>query len=75
MLWEIAVFFSLTVNKYETDPNKNSKNLPIGIKYDANSGWLKKNNLSSINGFSNVKFPPNCAKNTLTNKKKVKKPK
>ena len=38
MLRENAIFFNLAVNMYDTDPNKNSKNLPIGIKYDANSG-------------------------------------
>ena len=42
MLCENAIFLNLTVNRYDTDPHKNSKNLTIGIKYAANPGWLKK---------------------------------
>ena len=32
--------------------------LPIGKKYEANPGWLKKNKLSSTYGFSKVRLPP-----------------
>ena len=68
-LGSLEKFFNLPVKRYETEPNRNSKNLPTGIKYDANPGWLKKNNLSSINGFSKVKLPANCEINRLISKK------